>query len=304
MKKQTFIMFFLLCGVGMTIMANTMKNLSNALPGEMNGWEKTAQDTFYNPKTLFKYINGGAELYISYNFKQMLAQKYLKEVDGETAEITVDIFDMGNSYNAFGVFAHSSEFPDKAEDRVGQGSEYASGLLTSWKDKYYISILAYPENEEKKKTVLKIGQAIVNAIPEQGSLPPILSLLPEENLVPGSIRYFYHYIWLNSHYFISDQDILNINPETQAVLAKYKEGGAKFFVLLVTYPGKEKANTAYKSFLNHFLPDAQEGVKQLEDGRWTGSTLEDRLIAVVLDAPNRKTVDGFLKKIKNKRGEK
>ncbi|HLP61301.1 MAG TPA: DUF6599 family protein, partial [Candidatus Deferrimicrobium sp.] len=235
---------------------------------------------------------------ISYNFQQTLAQKYTLD---EENEITVDIFDMENSFNAFGIFAHSSETPDAAADRIGQGSEYASGLLTFWKDKFYISILAYPETAEKKNIVLKLGRALAAAIPTEGPLPPIISLLPKENLVPASTRYFYHYIWLNSHYFISDRDILGLDQNTQAALAKYNEAGEKFFVLLATYPGKEKAEAAFKDFLKNYLTSAGDNIKQLPNSRWAGCKLEDNLIVIVLDAPNRETVERFLIKIKNKK---
>jgi hypothetical protein len=275
----------------------TLTDLSNVLPAEIVGWKKSDKDTFYNPENLFKYIDGGAELYISYNFQQVLAQKYTK---GEGNEITVDIFDMEHSYNAFGVFAHGSERPDDAANRIGQASEYASGLLTFWKDKFYISILAYPETEEKKKLVSKLGQTLAGAVNTEGALPPVISLLPRENLVPASIRYFYHYIWLNSYYFISDRDILFIDQNTQAALAKYNDGDDKFLVLLVTYSAKEKAEAAYKNFLNAYLTGAADNIKQRANRRWTGSKLEDNMIAVVLDAPNRETVNRYLAEIKNR----
>ena len=274
-----------------------LTDLANVLPTEIDSWKKADKDMFYNPENLFEYIDGGAELYISYNFQQMLAQKY---TEGEGNEITIDIFDMENSYNAFGVFAHSSETPDADANRIGQGSEYASGLLTFWKDKFYVSILAYPETEEKKKIVLKLGQDIAAAISAEGVLPPVISLLPTENLIPTTIRYFYHYIWLNSYYFISNQDILNIDQNTQATLAKYNAAGEKFFVLLVIYPGKEKADAAFKSFLANYLTGAKSNIKQLKNTRWTGCRLENNLIAVVLDAPSREIVESFLAKIKNK----
>jgi len=311
MKKKAALIF--LCCLGMTIMADNItiniNELSKKLPAEINGWKKSLKDTIYTPENLFEYINGGAELYISYNFKQTLAQKYIKHVKEEGSEIafpitiTVDIFDMGNSFNAFGVFSHSREALDSANHRIGQESEYAGGLLTFWKDKYYVSILAYPETEEKRKTIRGIGEGIAAAIPTEGPLPLIISLLPAENLIKESIRYFHHYIWLNSHYFISDQNILHIDHTTDALLAKYKyensEPSGKYLVLLIQYPNKERAEAAHKSFLHHYLPDAQKGIKKLEDNRWTGCQLKDNLIVIVLNAPIREYVNHFFEKIKN-----
>jgi hypothetical protein len=280
--------------VGMTIMANTtdLKELSRQLPDEIGGWKKSPGGTFYNPENLFEYINGGAELYISYDFRQMLAQTY--EQAGQP-EITLDIFDMGNSYNAYGVFSHSREVMDSCIAPEVE-SEYASGLVTFWKGKYYVSILAYPEDPEKKKTVLALGKHIAGLIREESQIPPIVAKLPPGNLVKESIRYFHHHIWLNSHYFISDDNILDIDRDTEAVLARYndRQNRASYFILLVSYPDAEKAEAAYQNFMKHYLPDAQQGMKQLEDSKWTGCKREDQLVKVVLNAPSAETVKQYL----------
>ena len=313
MKKKTVIKISLFCFLGMIIMSNLfnltaaaepseLTELTKKLPEEIHGWKKSAEDVLYTPENLYKYINGGAELYISYDFKYLSAQKYRKEGSTEDA-ITVDIFDMGSASNAYGVFSHSRESVDHSISREIE-SEYAGGLLTFRKGKYYVSILAYPETEEKKKIILALGRHIARSIDEKNPVPPLVSRLPAENLVKESIRYFRHYIWLNSHYFISDQNILNIDKETEAVLAKYKDKGKgeekskrkryDCFLLLISYPDKVKAEVALKSFLKHYLPDARDGIKQLEDGRWTGCKRKDNLIIVVLNALTVDIVNGFL----------
>ncbi len=297
MKLFFKLMFIII--LGMTIMAKTttinLTELAEQLPGEISGWNKSAKGTFYSPENLYEYINGGAELYISYNFRQMLAQKYEK---GELPEITMDIFDMGNSFNAFGVFSHSREALDQTIAPDVE-SEYASGLLTFWKGRFYVSIMAYPETEEKKKMVLTLGRHIAGLIQEASQIPPIISKLPTEHLIKESIRYFQHYIWLNSHYFISDRDILHIDKDTQAVLAKYKDkpDTASYYILLVVYPDTSKAKAAYGNFLKHYLPDAQDGMKQLEDGKWTGCKQAGNLVAAVLNAPGADKVKTLFKQI-------
>ena len=45
-------------------------------------------------------------------------------------EIIVDLFDMGTSQNAYGVFSHARE---TVEQNFGQGSQYTEGLLIFWK---------------------------------------------------------------------------------------------------------------------------------------------------------------------------
>ncbi len=295
LKKRKFkIVLFCFCFLGMAIMAKTtdLTELSKQLPAEINGWKKSAETTFYTPRNLFSYINGGAELYISYSFKHLLAQRYTR---ADITEITVDVFDMGSSFNAFGVFSHSREDLDHSVAHDVE-SEYASGLLTFWKGRFYVSILAYPETEKKKKTVLTLGRHIAGLIEEKSKKPPLIHRLPTAHIIKESIRYFHHYIWLNSHFFISDKNILFIDENTEAVLAKYGENGNRYFVLLVSYPDKTKAKAAHRNFLTNYLPDARNGIKQLEDGLWTGCSTHGRLVMVVLNAPHVEKVENLLEK--------
>jgi hypothetical protein len=286
-----FIIFLCLTTTAEVAMAFPNEDFHSILPAEVGGWKKAEPPETYDRTNLYDYIDGGAELYISYNFQNLLAVRYKGEDD---EEIVIDIFDMGNSYNAFGVFSHGRE---REDGLVGQGSEYGGGLLTFWKDRYYISIMAYPETAKKKELVLELGQKLAGAIPEEGALPPVLAFLPEENLVPDSIRYFHHYIWLNSHFFISNENILGIDDETQVVLAKYRTGDKTLYLLVALYPDAERAEKAGESLLREYLPDARDGIAELSDGRWTGYRMEGRLLSIVFNAPDKDTLTSYLQAI-------
>lgn len=274
-------------------MPDNMNDLFKALPESLSGWTKPARPDFYTPQTLSKYINGGAELFLSYNFKGALSVKY---ADKNAEEITVDVFDMGSGEDAFGVFAHSRETID---DAFGQGSEYAAGLLTFWKDRYYISIQAYPETEAKREVVQRLGKTISAAVPGEGRRPPIVDLLPPENLVPESVRYFHHSIWLNSFYFVSNDNVLNIAADTPAALGKYRENGAAVYLLLVRYPDKTRAEAAEALFREKMLGGAPDGLGGLKDGRWAGLLRRGDLVAVALGAPDSAAAKKMLGKIKD-----
>jgi hypothetical protein len=269
-------------------MAQSLENLYSVLPAEVSGWKKVAPPESYDKSNLYDYIDGGAELYISYNFQKLLAVRYKA---GAEEEIVIDIFDMGNSYNAFGLFSHGREREDGI---VGQGSEYNSGLLAFWKDRYYVSILAYPETEGKKQILLGLGRRLADVIPKEGELPPVIGLLPQPNLIPESVRYFHHYIWLNSHFFIANENILLIDDETQAVLAKYKTDDKPVHLLITLYPDEAKARAAEESFLRNYLSGANEGMARLPDSRWTGCRVEGNRLSVVFNAPSREATVSYL----------
>ncbi len=275
----------------------TLKKITESLPGNISGWGKTSMEGYYSPENLYEYINGNAELFISYDFRHLITLTYDNNL---SSKITIDIFDMGKPENAFGVFSHSREYVDGfVSDKIE--SEYGGGLLTFWKGKYYISILAYPETQEKKEVIKKVAEKISRQIPGKSIKPAIVSLLPTENLAPFSIRYFHHHIWLNSHYYISGENILNLGKDTEAVLAKYyPEGKNKkpVILLLINYPDIKKAESAYESFLTNYLPEAEKGFARMSGQRWAGSKQNGMIISIILNAPEKKYAGALLSKIK------
>ena len=266
--------------------------ITKMLPNELAGWRKAATDQQFGPDNLYTYINGGAELYRSYGFHNMLNRTYSRP--GQP-DIIVDIFDMGSATNAFGVFTHSRE--SIAAD-FGQGSQYDPGYLIFWRDRYLVSILASPETPESRQALESLAQGIVAGIGHAGKLPEILTLLPTAALVEESIRYFYNFAWQNSHYFIAEDNILNINDSTQALLAKYGPPQHRMLLLLVNYPSVAAATAARASFTDNFLPEAQTGeAAQLEDGSWVAIRTTGPLLAVVFKAPSEAAAGGLLNQI-------
>jgi len=270
-------------------MASSIDQVASILPAEIDGWKKIGPPLTFTKNNLYDYIDGGAELYISYNFQKLLAIRY---EDGASDEIVIDVFDMGDSYDAFGVFSHGREVEDGL---VGQGSEYNSGLLTFWKDRYYISIMAYPETERKKRIAVDLGRRLAGAIAGKGEIPPIVDLFPRPNFVPGSLRYFRHHVWLNSHFFVSNENILGIDRQTHSALAKYRQDEKTFFLLIVLYPDGGKVRQAEETFLKTYLPSAEEGMAEMSPGKWTGCLLEGNALSVVFQAPTRDLLRSYLR---------
>lgn len=262
-------------------MDKPMQQESVMPPPEVNGWKAAPGDHLYQGRQLFDYIDGGGELYISYGFRSLVSRKYARS---GRPDITLDLFDMGSSRNAFGVFSHTRE---KIEKDAGQGSEYSDGLMIFWKDRYYVSIMSQKETPEVKKSIFELAGKIARSIPNEGPLPPILDLLPRKGLVPESIRYFRHHVWLNSHYYIADRNILHIDDTTEAVLAKYGAGPKRTVLLLVEYPDEKAARLAHDDFTKTYLPElAGVGAVRIEDGTFTACRRRGRLVSAVFNAPS------------------
>jgi hypothetical protein len=168
-------------------------------------------------------------------------------------------------------------------------------------DHYFVSIMSWPENRASKDAMMKIARNIETRIGKEGDLPAILDYLPEEGLDPISVRYFHHHAWLNTHYYIASEDILQIGKTTDAVLAKYGKPGQQSVLLIVEYPSGEKASQAAKSFTSIYLPELrEEGCMKLEDGSFTGIKQKGKILILVFDAPSGEEIDGLISGVHKK----
>jgi hypothetical protein len=265
-------------------MFNACFGLDDMVPGAVEGWTIALEDKSYTPVTLHEYINGGAELYISYGFKQSFSRKYIIK---DQSNILVDLFDMGTSKNAFGVFSYTRE----TEDRLfGQGSQYVSGSLLFWKDRYFVSIFASPETVQSKEAVFRIAEKIETAISVDGPLPGILELLPKDRLIHESIFYFHHHIWLNAYYFIAHENILHVDSNTEAVFAKYNTPEIKSILLIIKYPSETESKRASSDFIKHYLPElSKTATVKTKNNTWTGLKHVRKYLVIFFNAPDKNT---------------
>jgi hypothetical protein len=253
--------------------------LRDLIPDNAAGWSAADEGNLYDKEGIFRYMDGAGEVYLSYAYRKLFVREFAK--DGQD-NITVELFDMGTPADAFGVFTRGRIGGPAG---VGQGSAYDTGYLLFWKDKYFGSIYTFRETDDSKTAIMTLGRAIAEAIPVEGDLPDILALLPEKGMVPDTARYFHLHTCLNHHYFLSDENILGLGKETEAALVDYREGDKTCLLLLVRYPDKARAESAYESFMSNYLPEGKEtGMAELENGKWTGAVRSGSYIAVVFDA--------------------
>lgn len=270
--------------------ADSLGALQTTLPNQIKGWVAEPEDRFFDRETIFDYINGAGEVYKAYNMQKCLSRRY-NSPNGRP--IVLDIFDMGSSKDAFGVFTHDQ---DGETLDVGQGALYRSGWLSFWKDRFFVSIYMEEETADAEKAVRELGNVVASLITTRGPKPRILSQLPSVGLQPKGVRYLHNPIVLNYHFYLSDENILDLGPRTDAVLALYRRGEEFARLLLVMYPNVRNAARALASFLKNYLPEADStGIALLENKKWSAAAGKDKLLLVVLDADSRQFAVGLLK---------
>ena len=270
----------------------TKVNQKISLPSTVEGWKWDGKGAEYNGKTIFKYMDGAAELYLAYGFENLTVRRFEKS---NQSPIILEFYEMASSEDAYGVFSY--EHQDETAG-IGQGSEFGGGLLRFWKGKYFVSIYSEGEGTEVESGIRKIGEAAANSISSMGREPKVVGYLPGKDLglVDKSVRYLKSHVLLNQRFFIAHQNILNLNQKTEAVLAQYLQDKQKTHLLLIRYPNVKEAENAYQSFMKVYLHDAGgKDRSKTEDQKWTVAWQRNELVLIVFGSPSEADAEALLK---------
>jgi hypothetical protein len=159
--------------------------VESLLPKDIReGWTLDSGPEVYTKKTLFRHINGQAELFFKYGFQKSAFAIY-QEKKNEKNQIELDVYDMGNVLHAFGIF---SRF--RNEDRpagIGLDSYFDDRSLIFYKGQYFIMLYA---TESDSSMLKEWAMMISSRISDPSSPPKEIDYFPKEGLQLGSIQYF------------------------------------------------------------------------------------------------------------------
>ena len=298
MLRALFLIFCLQLIIGPSLSMNqtahaySIENMVKTMPKDVFGWRTDGSYTLYDSETIFDYINGAGEVYRAYNLHRCLVLQYSRP-DGTL--ITLDIFEMKTSADAFGVFTHDNTGNDV---NIGNDGRYRAGWLSFWKDKFFVSLYMEMVSVEAEKAVMKLGSHIEDQIPEAGTYPKILKRLPSEGLTQESIRFLHHHVILNYHFYFSNENILGLSASTDAVLADYAIKHAKARLLLIRYPEPGQAKIALSNIFEYYIPEADQArIARLENNKWAAATVKSCLLVFVLEADSKEIAQRLLKSI-------
>lgn len=272
----------------------TAQTLKSLLPVPTGPWTISSDPRHFAGEQLYEYIDGGAELFLSYNYREAVSQKYVS--DNEPV-VVADIFDMGTAANAYGVFCHTRE---KQTEEFGQGAQVYEDAIIFWKDRYYVSLMAYDLSERATEFLHQLASSIDANIPETGPLPEILKILPEHYLDNNSLLYFHHYIWQNNFGYLADENIFNINDSTDAILARCRDNDQTARILVIKYPDEAGATKALDAFQEHFEFEELSYPVRIEDHTWWATSGYGRYFLLVFAGTDKDFAMTLLNQLKSR----
>lgn len=180
-------------------------SLLSLLP-EVESWRLSEAAKSYAPQTLFEYIDGAADIYLAYDFKELAVGQYKK--GNKNQSLTLEIYDMGDEKNAFGIYS-SERFIDNRFISIGNQGYLEEGNLNFIVGKYYAKLLCFDCGEESAEILKLFSQKVAERIKDKGHLPQLLGFFPKEGLVQNSekfiLRDFLGYSFLHDGYTASYQ---------------------------------------------------------------------------------------------------
>jgi hypothetical protein len=187
----------------------------------IDGWKLQAPPTTYTPETLFEYIDGGADAYLSYDFQELVAASY---VNAKKVEVTADLYRHRDPARAFGMYsqerrAGSSKMLGKLEGVASPDHlEFVAG-------DYYVK-LALPGGGDPA-LLPQFAEKIAAKLPGTRVLPPVLACFPERGKKPRAEKLIARDFL--GHAFLHD-----------AAVVPYEIDGARFRLFAVE--GKDAAD--------------------------------------------------------------
>jgi len=182
---RTFILWLALAAAIATPASAGESALLRLVPA-MEGWTLAEEPRVFQPENLYEHIDGAAESYIAYGFKELVVAQFQKA--GAETSLGVEIYDMGSGTNAFGIFS-AERFPENRTVDVGLLGYIEGETLNYFAGTDYVKLLCYDGGNETEVLLNRFARTIAEKIGDKGVLPAALSAFPKQGLIANSEKY-------------------------------------------------------------------------------------------------------------------
>jgi hypothetical protein len=220
-----------------------------ALIPRIDGWAPTEKPRSFFPDTLYEYIDGAAESYIGYDFKELAVAEFART--GTTASLTLEIYDMGDALDAFGIYS-AERFPDNRTVDVGTHGYIDGEVLNFVAGTDYVKLLCFNGGDATASILEAFARKVAAATGRRGALPALFSLFPKDGLVPNSEKYI-------------RRNVMGFDFLGNGYLVTYKADGAEFEAFVIE-PDRGQDPAALMKRLLDFFAGAGQAVESRPSG--------------------------------------
>jgi hypothetical protein len=138
---------------------------------------------FYT-NNLWEYIDGGAEAFHNFDFETLVHQVFASGA----AEVTVDVYDMGEPLNSFGIYS-SERSPDYRFLPIGTQGYGDAFSLNFFQGPYYAKLSVYQEGTPDSTLLPRFALKLSGRMGAAGKFPDVFGIFPAPNAVPNSEKF-------------------------------------------------------------------------------------------------------------------
>ena len=208
-------------------------DLSTLVPSakELDPVVISSEPEYYNPDNLWDYINGGAPAYIACGFERVVT---FLVMDPDSLEMVVDIYDMADSLNAFGIYSQERSAKGKPLTFISNGMQYGNAIYF-WQDRYYVKLIAYETSPKATEFLLQLAHLLTLKVPSGGSIPAQFSAFPVKDKIPNSEKF-------------TRQDVLGQQYLQNGYSVEYDLDGKKYYIFLIQCADVNDAGDKFEQY--------------------------------------------------------
>ena len=116
---------------------------------QIAGWRLAAEIQRFEPKTLYEYINGAADLYLACDFEELQVAEY---GNAQKASIIVEVYRHRTPRDAFGIYSQE-RLPEANVLPVGAQGYIDKNILNFVAGRYYVKISSANTGAEDREVL-------------------------------------------------------------------------------------------------------------------------------------------------------
>ncbi len=267
---------------------------------EFEGWTTVDSPQYVMGEDLFTLINGGAEIYHEYGFKQAIIHTY--ESAGRRS-INLEVYEMESPEAAFGIFSFKTGDEGRAVS-IGNDAFLESYFLNFWKGPFLVTLVGFDTEPETLDAIVEMARRIDGKIEKGGDAarPKLVRYLPKDGLNASSVVYLKGNLALFNNY---EFDSANIFGVREGVIGGYGESRRFLFAYdseeeAVKWFGNGRDRLKNKEDTSDFVDEESEFSFVDDKGIPVyGSPFRDTIVIIIGESPDdaRRSVDEVKKKI-------
>jgi hypothetical protein len=202
-------------------------NMSGYLPEKFDiiGLQRSSEIRIFSGQSLWEYINGGADLYLMYNFIEVITADYMK---GET-EMVVDLYRFASPEDAYGVYSMLRS-PGVQIIRLGMEGFLAPASVNFVRGEYLVRLTGYDESTESSLALVNLAGEINKLLPGRSELPAEFGLFPIKGKIDATDKYYVESFMgqkfltqVYSRYYVINDDSLTLFLSEDKTGSKFLE---------------------------------------------------------------------------------